>query len=307
MPRTAVILNVLIASPSDVSEERDVVTDAVYTWNAVHSRQAGVMLQPVRWETHTYPASGDRPQAIVNRQIVDEGDFLIGIFGNRVGTPTGEAQSGTIEEIERFRMAAKYVGLYFSIADVPRNTDREQLKALEEYQQQRRKDTLYGTFSTPEELQQRVSQDLPRIVAEVSKSLGLTPNVEPQQPTAPDDPLRLTTQVQGEYPDGPRLWVAASRNISITRLDYLDERDAKIESEKMEAFGQDFYLDINYQALTRINQLKSKRNSYETVPMAFRLHIVDGSKHMMERVPVVLQPATKPINGPPTFFLRLLG
>jgi hypothetical protein len=71
------------------------------------------MLHAVRWETHSYPATGERPQGIINRQIVDSGHLLIGIFGNRVGTPTGEAQSGTIEEIEQFRKTGRYVALYF--------------------------------------------------------------------------------------------------------------------------------------------------------------------------------------------------
>jgi hypothetical protein len=78
--------------------------------------------------------SGVRPQAILNKQIVESGDILIGIFGYRLGTPTGKAQSGTIEEIEEFRKAGKYVALYFSTADVPRTADRDQLKALEDYQ-----------------------------------------------------------------------------------------------------------------------------------------------------------------------------
>jgi len=65
------------------------------------------MLHAVRWETHSYPATGERPQGIINRQIVDSGHLLIGIFGNRVGTPTGEAQSGTIEEIEEFRKTGR--------------------------------------------------------------------------------------------------------------------------------------------------------------------------------------------------------
>lgn len=165
MPRAAVVINVLIASPSDVSEERDIVTSVVNAWNAAHYSTTAIMLNAIRWETHSFPASGDRPQAIVNRQIVDEGDFLIGIFGIRLGTPTGEAQSGTIEEIERFRKAGKHVALYFSTADVPRTADRDQLRALEAYQRERKKDTLYSTFSTPEELRERVSQHLPGIVS----------------------------------------------------------------------------------------------------------------------------------------------
>jgi len=183
-PVRATILNVLIASPSDVSAERDAVESAIQEWNGNHHERMGIMLQPVRWETHSYPASGDRPQAILNKQIVESGDILIGIFGYKLGTPTGKAQSGTIEEIEEFRKAGKYVALYFSKADVPRTADREQLKALEDYQHERQKDTLYGTFQNAEELRRLVTRHLPKIVAEVSRSIeDLTPRTaSPQTP-----------------------------------------------------------------------------------------------------------------------------
>jgi hypothetical protein len=123
--RTATIIRILISSPGDVAKECEVVTECIYAWNAAHFETTGIMLQPVRWETHTYPASGDRPQALINRQIVEGGDCLIGIFGARLGTPTGDALSGTIEEVEIFRKAGKHVSLYFSTADVPRSADRE--------------------------------------------------------------------------------------------------------------------------------------------------------------------------------------
>ncbi|MGC1659021.1 MAG: DUF4062 domain-containing protein [Candidatus Acidiferrales bacterium] len=179
----ATILNVLIASPSDVSAERDAVEGAIQEWNANHHAETGVMLHAVRWESHSYPASGDRPQAIINRQIVDQGDFLIGIFGNRLGTPTGAAQSGTIEEIEQFRKAGKHVALYFSTADVPRNADRDQLKALEDYQRERQKDTLYATFRTGEELRRLVTQHLPKIVSEVRQSIPAGADAAKQIPS----------------------------------------------------------------------------------------------------------------------------
>lgn len=182
-PVRATILNVLVASPSDVSAERDAVESAIQEWNGNHHERMGIMLQPVRWETHSYPASGNRPQAILNKQIVESGDILIGIFGNKLGTPTGKAQSGTIEEIEEFRKVGKYVALYFSTGDVPRTVDREQLKALEDYQRERQKDTLYGTFQSTEELRRLVVQHLPKIVGEVSRSVGdLTPRTSSTQP-----------------------------------------------------------------------------------------------------------------------------
>ena len=173
---TATVLRILIASPSDVIPERDVVTKAIHEWNAVHSERSKIILQPVRWETHSFPASGDRPQAIINKQIGDSGQILIGIFGYRLGTPTGEAQSGTIEEIESFRQTGKYIALYFSSADVPREADRDQLAALESYQRERQKDTLYSTFSTPAELHSLVTKHIPNIVSEVHEKLRSSSN-----------------------------------------------------------------------------------------------------------------------------------
>ena len=169
--RTAELLNILIASPSDVAEERDVVERAILDWNASHLESMGVMLHPVRWEHDAYPASGDRPQGILNKQIVESGDVLVGIFGHKLGTPTGRAQSGTIEEIEEFRKAGKYVALYFSLADVPRSADRGQLEALEAYKRERQKDTLYFEFKDASDLREHITRHLPKIVGEVRRKL----------------------------------------------------------------------------------------------------------------------------------------
>lgn len=171
---TAEVLNILIASPSDVTEERGIVERAIHDWNASHFSNVGIMLNPVRWESHTYPASGDRPQAIINKQIVESGDLLIAIFGYKLGTPTGAAQSGTIEEIEEFRKAGKYVALYFSTADVPRTADRAQLEALESYKQDRQKDTLYFDFEDGASLRDHLTRHLPKMVHEVREKLKLS-------------------------------------------------------------------------------------------------------------------------------------
>jgi hypothetical protein len=171
---TATVIRILIASPGDVTKERDVVSECIHAWNAAHFGTTGIMLQAVRWETHTFPESGDRPQALINRQIVEAGDCLIGLFGLRIGTPTGDALSGTIEEIEMFRKAGKHVSLYFSSADVPRSADRDQLAALEAYQRERQKDTLYFEFADPEKLRQLVTQHLPGIVNTVVKQSNST-------------------------------------------------------------------------------------------------------------------------------------
>ncbi len=169
------VLNVLIASPGDLGAERDAAQAAIQDWNAVNGGPdtLHILLNPVRWETHSYPESGDRPQALLNRQIVERGDILIGIFGVRIGTPTGVAESGTIEEIEQFRQAGKYVALYFSNAPIPRDVDRQQLDALRSFQEARRKDTKYEVFSDAADLRRQLSQHLTGIVTRVAKPLQL--------------------------------------------------------------------------------------------------------------------------------------
>ncbi len=167
----AAVLNVLIASPSDVLAERDAVERAIYEWNASHFARTGTMLHPVRWETHAYPAAGDRPQGLVNKQLVESAHFLIAIFGSRLGSPTGEAESGTLEEIEQFRTTGRHVALYFSDADVARNADRTQLDALKSYREERKRDSLFSTYDGVDDLARRVTQHLPKIVAAVEESM----------------------------------------------------------------------------------------------------------------------------------------
>ncbi len=50
---------------------------------------------------------GSRPQEVINSAIVDKCDLLVGIFWTRIGSPSGEADSGTIEEIELVAKAKK--------------------------------------------------------------------------------------------------------------------------------------------------------------------------------------------------------
>jgi hypothetical protein len=114
MTFNAQVFRIFIASPSDLIEERDTATDAINTWNAQHSAAEGVVLLPVRWETHARPRSAVRPQQAINDQLVSKCDILLGMFWTRVGTSTGIAESGTIEEIDQFVTASKPALLYFS-------------------------------------------------------------------------------------------------------------------------------------------------------------------------------------------------
>lgn len=170
--RTATVLRVLIASPSDVVEEREVLTNVVLDWNAAHSAAEGIVLMPIKWETHTHPATGDYPQGLINKQIVDDCDILLGAFWSRLGTATPVAPSGTAEEIERLRSKGKNVLLYFSTAPLPQSHDPQQWRMLKDYQRTLQKDSLYSNFSTPEELYRLASRHLAAVIHEISAELG---------------------------------------------------------------------------------------------------------------------------------------
>src|SRR3954454_3958446 len=87
---------ILIASPSDVQDEREIAVRLIQEWNDLNSFARKVVLLPLRWETHAAPEYGTRPQEVINRIIVDECDLLVGIFWTRIGSPTGVADSGTL-------------------------------------------------------------------------------------------------------------------------------------------------------------------------------------------------------------------
>lgn len=313
MARAAIVLRMLIASPSDVGKERDLMTQVIQEWNAVHSQRQKLVLEPIKWETHSYPAAGDRPQQVINEQIVRDADAVIGIFGCRLGTPTGRALSGTIEEIEELRKAGRHVALYFSDAPVPRDADRGQLEALENYRRDREKDTLYSTFSTIEDLRQAATRHLPQIVSSVLEKLRASREIgEIEQDLSrlegrghPSNP-QIKSQFLGEYPDGPILWVTVDREVALTKLEYLDAGDAKlVEGDDVDLVGQDFRLRLDYSKLIRISNLI--RSGDGLFRMKFRVDLTHNGASIAHVVPVVIEPSFKPINGTPTRFLRIAG
>ncbi len=137
MAYTTKVLEILVASPSDVDRERSTIVEIINEWNNLNSRDTGVMLQPVRWETHTAPDLRQPPQDIINRQIVDQVDMVDGVFWTKLGTPTSRAQSGTAEEIERVDKTGKRVMLYSSDAPASlRGIDLDEVKRLQDFRRQ---------------------------------------------------------------------------------------------------------------------------------------------------------------------------
>lgn len=140
MPRESVVLQVFVASPSDVLEERKILETVISQLNNVWSKSLDLTFELIKWETHVRPTFGKDPQDAINTQIDLEYDVFIGIFWGRVGTPTPRAPSGTIEEFERaystFTMNGRSpeIMLYFKDAPIsPSKIDPEQLQGVNSF------------------------------------------------------------------------------------------------------------------------------------------------------------------------------
>jgi hypothetical protein len=162
MTYQATVVRVLIASPGDTVNERRVVREVIEDWNSLNG-ELGVLLQPMMWERDATPELGDRPQGIINHQLVDKADMAVGIFWTRLGTPTDEADSGTVEEIERLAAAGKPVLLYFSRKPVVLDSvDPEQYELLRQAKERFMAEGLVDQFESEEELYRKVSAALTR-------------------------------------------------------------------------------------------------------------------------------------------------
>lgn len=157
----ASIARVAIASPGDVSKERDIIERTIYRWNQANSESTGVSFLTLRWERDVVPSLADEdPQAIINRAIVERAHCMFAIFNSRLGSATPRSISGTVEEIEGARSRGLTPHVLFSSKAIPVNHDAKQLADLLAYRQSLLNRGVLATFKSPTELSELVDRSL---------------------------------------------------------------------------------------------------------------------------------------------------
>jgi formylglycine-generating enzyme required for sulfatase activity/predicted MPP superfamily phosphohydrolase/energy-coupling factor transporter ATP-binding protein EcfA2 len=157
------IVKILVASPGDVAEERKMAVEVILDWNARHPNSR-IRLEAVLWERYAAPENrgdGKGPQEPINRQLVDECDFAIGIFWTRIGTPTKNAPGGAVEEVQRMLASQKPVMLYFSNVAYRRNEiELDQIAKLDAFRTAMRGDGLVWEYEERHEFESKLSHHL---------------------------------------------------------------------------------------------------------------------------------------------------
>jgi hypothetical protein len=155
----------MIASPSDVDQERHCVRDVIHEWNTINAESRKTLLLPVGWDTNAAPAMGAHPQDIINERVLKGCDLLVAVFWTRIGSPTGKAISGTVEEIQEHIKAGKPAMLYFSKALVqPDKLDSAQYELLQNFNKMCLKNGLIEEYSSLSEFKTKFTRQLAQTI-----------------------------------------------------------------------------------------------------------------------------------------------
>lgn len=154
MSRTARVVQILIASPGDVKQVRELIPPLFVQWNAAKNFRC--VLHPKMWEHDAVPTFGNHPQDILDEQLIEESDLLVAVFWGKLGSPTRRALSGTIQEIETFieRKGPQRVMLYFwdkPLEASPFDINTDEVKRLQLFRLEMQQKGLFHVFSTEEQ------------------------------------------------------------------------------------------------------------------------------------------------------------
>jgi len=191
------LLKIFIASPGDVKLEREKAREEIIGLQPV-AQKLGYMLEAVGWETHATPGMG-RSQELINA-LVRECDLFSGILWRKFGAPTGEAESGTLEEfnLARERHAKEHapeIMLYFREVHPDFLSDPgPQLQKVLDFKKQIEDGrlALYQNYRDPEHFAHLFRQHLTEYLAKLVPVVENRPALEGRSVEAP--PLSAFTE-----------------------------------------------------------------------------------------------------------------
>ena len=178
-------LHLLISAPGDLPvQDMATIRKTISQWNLNLGRVVGLTVLPVSWTEHAVAEFGDRPQAILNDQIVEEADFAVALFYDRLGTPSGEADSGTAEEIKVLVQAGKSVAVLVNASARPPlgGSALEERKRLTAYLTDLRKTALVFEYANEGDLISHLNNFLSRATAQFQQSVEASKDDEPAGP-----------------------------------------------------------------------------------------------------------------------------
>jgi hypothetical protein len=176
-------LRVVLASPTDVKRERDSFAKIIEQVNNDTARPEGIHLDLWRWETDSRPGFNPMgPQGLIDKVLrIAQCDLFVGIFWNRIGSPTKFGKTGTEHEFQRAYQAwkrARSPEIMFYFNEKPSNltsdADLIQRGKVLEFKRAFPEEGLYWSYKGRAEFVKLASQHLRKFVLDhVARRNGL--------------------------------------------------------------------------------------------------------------------------------------
>lgn len=217
MSQSVELLRVLVASPSDVAEERLAVGQLIDEFNQSWGPHNGVILAFLGWEQFP-PGIGVEPQAVVDASIADNYDIFVGVLWTRFGTETSDAGSGTEHEfnraVERYNQNTNClrIMMYFSDAHaVPSAIDAHQLDKVNVFRGSLpKKGVVYQTYGNLGEFIGAFRLHLAKVIQDWGNGWGgancggeptHAPNLDTRSDAASDDDVGFLDLIESGNED----------------------------------------------------------------------------------------------------------
>lgn len=246
MSYNATARRLLISSPGDIPQsDLAIVRRAIGRWNAVYGHQFASVIVPISWGTNAAAEFGRHPQEILNDQLVDNCDICLALFANRLGTETPNAESGTVEEINRLYDAGCYVAVLRSVRPVDASClDLNQASRLREYMTSICNKSLVLPYGDDLELQSHVdavlnaavSRDRARAELQLQAAEGGTAGLGNMQPIAEVWP-RVESEERVKSDSKGRVRTSRYWYLTLANAGNAPARNVKFRTELPESSG----------------------------------------------------------------------
>jgi hypothetical protein len=239
----------MLVSPSDIREERQICINTIVEWNSINAESLNTIFNVIGWDINAHPASGMHPQEILNKQLLEKADILIGIFWTRIGTPTKEYSSGSTEEIMKHIESGKPALIYFSSVPImPGSVNAKQFQKLMDFKDSIKSQSFYKEYSDTKEFQRVIFRDIQSLVNSGLKLRAESINNSTIIPTSLEEIIKTLNEsakdILQEIAQGGsgRIMIAKTLGVLHFQTDFnayeIDYNDGRRVAEFNDAIGQ---------------------------------------------------------------------
>jgi hypothetical protein len=208
--KKARIYKCFIASPSDTFEERGICDRVFKEINETQGEQFDFRIESKKWEDNARPSFGDSPQEVINEQLLNEFELFIGIMFTRFGSPTKNADSGTVEEFNFAYQNREKIEImfYFNSKNISQEElDTSQFSKVKEFKIKLTElGGLYSKYIGVEEFEEKLRKNLQRYFSSIYKPSLSSDNSAEEDTVASSLQNRLLDALS-TFSDQPEVWV----------------------------------------------------------------------------------------------------